>query len=265
MRTDRVYRKALRCEDALAELQAVAGTQLDPKIVKVVMSIVTAAEPRETDADPAPRQFWASVDPSRADPVACPSDPAWPTVDSKPAGGSRPRGRTPAGRARPVDSIGIDRWTHRGRQQRRGRSATDPVERLLEDSWDVALGSGLAGASCSSRAWPRRCSCSSRSRWRFRRCSPGRVLLGLAALLVALYALASRTIKFPIGAGYVVPSYLVLVPMLLLLPPGMVPLLAARRAGARHARPACSPAARAPSGCCSRSPTRGTRSGRRSC
>src|SRR5260370_4687135 len=32
---------------------------------------------------------------------------------------------------------------------------------------------------------------------------------------------------FPIGAGYVVPSYLVLVPMLLLLPPGMVPALAA--------------------------------------
>ena len=34
-------------------------------------------------------------------------------------------------------------------------------------------------------------------------------------------------IKFPIGAGYVVPSYLVLVPMLLLLPPGIVPLLTA--------------------------------------
>jgi hypothetical protein len=35
-----------------------------------------------------------------------------------------------------------------------------------------------------------------------------------------------RTTKFPIGAGYVVPSYLVLVPMLLLLllPPSTVPL-----------------------------------------
>jgi diguanylate cyclase (GGDEF)-like protein len=49
----------------------------------------------------------------------------------------------------------------------------------------------------------------------------------LAAVLVALYALTSRIIKFPIGAGYVVPSYLVLVPMLLLLPPGLVPLLTA--------------------------------------
>ncbi len=49
----------------------------------------------------------------------------------------------------------------------------------------------------------------------------------LAVVLVCLYALASRMIKFPIGAGYVVPSYLVLVPMLLLLPPGIVPLLTA--------------------------------------
>ena len=44
---------------------------------------------------------------------------------------------------------------------------------------------------------------------------------------MGLYAIASSTIKFPIGAGYVVPSYLVLVPMLLLLPPGVVPLLTA--------------------------------------
>ncbi len=49
----------------------------------------------------------------------------------------------------------------------------------------------------------------------------------LAVTLVALYAVTSRLIKFPLGAGYVVPSYLVLVPMLLLLPPRTVPLLAA--------------------------------------
>ena len=50
---------------------------------------------------------------------------------------------------------------------------------------------------------------------------------GLALVLVGLYAVVSRMIKFPIGAGYVVPSYLVLVPMLLLLPPATVPLLTA--------------------------------------
>ena len=49
----------------------------------------------------------------------------------------------------------------------------------------------------------------------------------LAGLLVVLYAISSRIVQFPIGAGYVVPSYMVLVPMLLLLPPGIVPLLTA--------------------------------------
>jgi diguanylate cyclase (GGDEF)-like protein len=104
--------------------------------------------------------------------------------------------------------------------------STDPVERLLEDSWTArtrsfsqrellvesvagllffACSAPLAIASLASHHvdWP------------------------LAAALLCLYALASRLLKFPIGAGYVVPSYLVLVPMLLLLPPGIVPLLAA--------------------------------------
>ena len=44
----------------------------------------------------------------------------------------------------------------------------------------------------------------------------------LAALLVAVYALVVR-IEFPIGAGYVVPTQLILVPMLLTLPPAAVP------------------------------------------
>jgi hypothetical protein len=48
----------------------------------------------------------------------------------------------------------------------------------------------------------------------------------VAAVVVALYALVSR-VEFPVGAGYVVPSQLVLVPMLVLLPPATVPLLVA--------------------------------------
>src|SRR5579875_3662263 len=39
---------------------------------------------------------------------------------------------------------------------------------------------------------------------------------GLAALLVAVYALVGR-IEFPVGTGYVVPTQLILVPMLLML------------------------------------------------
>ena len=45
---------------------------------------------------------------------------------------------------------------------------------------------------------------------------------GLAVLLVAVYALVVR-IEFPVGAGYVVPTQLILVPMLMLLPPAVVP------------------------------------------
>ena len=44
-----------------------------------------------------------------------------------------------------------------------------------------------------------------------------------AVVLVALYTLVSR-VEFPVGAGYVFPSQLVLVPMLVLLPPATVPL-----------------------------------------
>ena len=48
----------------------------------------------------------------------------------------------------------------------------------------------------------------------------------LACTLVAAYAVASR-IKFEVGAGFTVPTQLVFVPMLFLLPTPMVPLLVA--------------------------------------
>jgi diguanylate cyclase (GGDEF)-like protein len=46
--------------------------------------------------------------------------------------------------------------------------------------------------------------------------------LPVTVLLVAVYALVCR-IEFPLGAGYVVPTQLILVPMLLILPPAVVP------------------------------------------
>jgi len=103
--------------------------------------------------------------------------------------------------------------------------STRPVERLLEESWRtrarrvsrrelvvettasmlfLALAIPLAVAALRSQS----------------------IEPLLAGGLMVLYAL-SCLIKFPIGAGYVVPSYMVLVPMLLLLPPGAVPLLTA--------------------------------------
>ncbi len=104
--------------------------------------------------------------------------------------------------------------------------ATDPVERLLEDSWQgrslqitrrerlVEAAAALLFMAC---ALPLALAA----------LSTHSVDPALAVELVVLYAIASRLIKFPLGAGYVVPSYLVLVPMLLLLPPGLVPLLTA--------------------------------------
>ena len=104
--------------------------------------------------------------------------------------------------------------------------ASDPVERLLEDSWEARSRAASrreliveAGAAALFLAVAVPLALPAVAR--------GQLQPGLALLLVGLYALVSRAVKFPIGAGYVVPSYLVLVPMLLMLPPTTVPLLAA--------------------------------------
>jgi diguanylate cyclase (GGDEF)-like protein len=104
--------------------------------------------------------------------------------------------------------------------------STGPVERLLEDSWQTR----------SRRVTPREFAVETVAAALFLICALPLAISGaashpidvpLCAALVLMYAVASRMIKFPIGAGYVVPSYLVLVPMLLLLPPGIVPVLTA--------------------------------------
>src|SRR4051812_25684830 len=48
----------------------------------------------------------------------------------------------------------------------------------------------------------------------------------MAAVLVGLYALLT-CVEFPVGAGNVLPTQLLLIPMLVLMPPGVVPLLVA--------------------------------------
>jgi diguanylate cyclase (GGDEF)-like protein len=101
-----------------------------------------------------------------------------------------------------------------------------PLERLLEETWEkrsmpasrrvLAIEAG-AGLLFLLAAVPLAVSALAGQQLR----------IGLAGLLVALYAVFSRTIRLPIGAGSFMPSYLVLVPMLVLLPPGTVPLVAA--------------------------------------
>ena len=46
MRSDARYRRALWFEEALAELRIVAGAQLDPAVVEVLMTIVTPVDRR---------------------------------------------------------------------------------------------------------------------------------------------------------------------------------------------------------------------------
>jgi diguanylate cyclase (GGDEF)-like protein len=104
--------------------------------------------------------------------------------------------------------------------------ATDPADRLLEESWSdrehpaarrevlvEAVAALLFLAVAVPMALPALLSHGLDG--------------GLVVLLVGLYALVAGTVAFPIGAGYLVPTYVILVPMLLLLPPGIVPLLAA--------------------------------------
>jgi HD-GYP domain-containing protein (c-di-GMP phosphodiesterase class II) len=43
MTSDRVYRRALPVEEAAAELQRVAGTQLDPDVVAALLAEIGAA------------------------------------------------------------------------------------------------------------------------------------------------------------------------------------------------------------------------------
>jgi hypothetical protein len=102
----------------------------------------------------------------------------------------------------------------------------DPVERLLEDSWKLrgerASGRELIVEAVAAGSFL--CVAIPMALPALAQHAPDPFLV---VLLVGLYALIAGAIRFPIGAGYVVPSYLVLVPMLLLLPPAAVPLLVA--------------------------------------
>ncbi|MGZ4251810.1 MAG: bifunctional diguanylate cyclase/phosphohydrolase [Solirubrobacteraceae bacterium] len=104
--------------------------------------------------------------------------------------------------------------------------ASDPVERLLEESWESRtqranrrelVVEGSAAVLFLAVAGPLAAPA----------LAAHQVDPWLALLLVGLYALVATAVRFPLGAGYVVPTYVILVPMLLLLPPSTVPLLTA--------------------------------------
>ncbi|MGO9754134.1 MAG: HD-GYP domain-containing protein [Solirubrobacteraceae bacterium] len=75
MCTDRSYRKALRLDTALAELRRVAGSQLDPHIVDVLLEYLGLTQPAGSSAHSASELTAAQL---RARPIAG-SWPSWPT------------------------------------------------------------------------------------------------------------------------------------------------------------------------------------------
>src|SRR3954453_5827066 len=99
------------------------------------------------------------------------------------------------------------------------------AERLLEESWDGR-----------TRRLPRRELVTEIAfALLFVATASGLLLLGgattgfdlsMAAVLVALYAILAG-VEFPVGAGNVLPTQLVLIPMLMLVPPGAVPFVVA--------------------------------------
>jgi diguanylate cyclase (GGDEF)-like protein len=109
--------------------------------------------------------------------------------------------------------------------------AVRPLERLLEQTWEQRSlppsRRALTVELCAAALFL--CVAIPLAVWALRG-QP--VHVGHAVLMAALYALFSRSIRLPVGAGWFTPAYLVLVPMLVLLPPGVVPLLAATGAGA---------------------------------
>jgi putative nucleotidyltransferase with HDIG domain len=66
MRTDRVYRKALSRDAAVAELKAGIGTQFDPRVARALTEIVAPGEILDADLLPAGRRSARAAAPSHA-------------------------------------------------------------------------------------------------------------------------------------------------------------------------------------------------------
>ncbi len=106
--------------------------------------------------------------------------------------------------------------------QRGGLDGQSPAERLLEQSWEAR----------QRRASRRELIVETVAASLFVAVATALLLISgpsarirpeVAVLLVGVYAVVAR-IEFPVGAGSVVPTQLVLVPMIVLLPPATVPL-----------------------------------------
>jgi diguanylate cyclase (GGDEF)-like protein len=100
------------------------------------------------------------------------------------------------------------------------RSAT---EQLLEDSWETRERTGASRRELTVEASAAALFGVAAVTLLMAAGVPENWHPGLAALLVVAYTVVAR-VEFPVGAGYVVPTQLTLVPMLVLLPPAVVPV-----------------------------------------
>ena len=155
MRTDRSYRPALPYEAALAELVSVAGSQLDPEVVNALVAIVGSGHRDDAAAAAAAEGLRRSASneavPAYAQALPTPPEAAMPAARD---GDARTALQTSidqilirrAIRSRSAEPLRTSPTGRRAsRAARRASGALedvrsgDPVERLLEESWDCPL------------------------------------------------------------------------------------------------------------------------------
>ncbi len=106
------------------------------------------------------------------------------------------------------------------------RSGLAPAVEELRESWDREYAEPLRGREGITEAVSAAAFLATAVAMAFLVPSDRAFDLPLALALVASYALLAR-VRFPIGYGFTVPTQIVLVPMLFLVPLGIVPLLVA--------------------------------------
>ena len=169
--------------------------------------------------------------------------------------------RPAASRGRRSDDVSYG--VHCG-QRPRARPSRPDEQRVIEEARARRLQRLARRELVSLRPLHRTPSSPSPRRWRCSSLPTGTPVSSRSLVLIGAYAAAFR-LEFEVGSGSAVPTELILVPMLFLLPAGWVPLavaagIAARQLDRVRARDA---AARAPRLAARRTP--GMRSGPRSC
>ena len=197
-------------------------------------------------ARPSPRRL--DVRPGRrptrspATPPVCPTTRRCGRARSSRCGPRRRAGRSTTCTSTPIGRAEPGRGSRRHSVERYEDVAESATEQLLERSWErrerqasrarVARRRGRGGAVRGGG----RCAAARGRRATHPHAGEVGPFTGTAAPADRRVRAGRRASSFPVGAGYVVPTQLILVPMLLVLPPAAVPARGGRRDGARERR-----------------------------